>query len=63
VPDAVLKKLNDALNIINAQPSMVEMRRKLGSTVPGQFNVAQTQSFLLRERDSYRASASRVKPE
>jgi hypothetical protein len=55
--------LNDALNIINAQPSMVEMRRKLGSTVPGQFNVAQTQSFLLRERDSYRASASRVKPE
>ena len=63
VPDAVLQKLNDALNTINAQPSMVEMRRKLGSTVPGQFNVAQTQSFLLRERDSYRASASRVKPE
>jgi hypothetical protein len=42
---------------------MVDQRRKLGSTVPGEFNVDQAQSFLLRERDTYRASASRVKPE
>lgn len=63
VPDAVLQKLNAALNSIAVQATMVEQRRKLGSTVPGQFTPAQAQAFLLRERDTYREAAGRIKPE
>lgn len=63
VPDAVLQKLNAAVNAIVVQPSMAEQRRKLGATLLGPFTLAQAQAFLLKERDTYRAAASRIKPE
>ena len=62
-PDAVLARLNAAINSITTQPDMVEARRKLGSTASGPMSPAQAQAFVLRERDTYRAAASRVKPE
>jgi len=63
VPEAVLQKLNAAINAVVMQPAMAEQRRKLGSTVAGPMAPAQLQAFLLRERDNYRAAAGRVKPE
>lgn len=62
-PDAVLARLNEAINTITAQPAMAETRRKLGSTAASPMSPAQSQAFLLRERDIYRAAAARVKPE
>jgi tripartite-type tricarboxylate transporter receptor subunit TctC len=62
-PDAVLQKLNLAINEVVMQPAMAEQRRKMGSSVAAPMTVAQAQAFLLRERDTYRPAASRVKPE
>ena len=62
-PDAVLARLNAAINSITAQPDMVEARRKLGSAAAGPMSPAQAQAFVLKERDTYRPAASRVKPE
>jgi hypothetical protein len=45
------------------QPGMAEQRRKLGSTLDATMTPAQSQAFVLRERDTYRPAASRVKPE
>ncbi len=63
VPEAVQQKLNAAINAILMQPGMVEQRRKLGSTLDATLTPAQAQAFVLRERDTYRPAASRVKPE
>ena len=62
-PEAVLSRLNEALNAITVMPAMVEARRKLGSTAARPMTAAQCQAFVLRERDLYRPVASRVKPE
>lgn len=62
-PEPVLNRLNGILNAITAGPAMVEMRRKLGSTAKGTLSASQTQHFVLRERDTYRLAASRVKAE
>jgi tripartite-type tricarboxylate transporter receptor subunit TctC len=63
VPDAALQKLNAAINAIVVLPSLAEQRRRLGATLLGPFTLAQAQAFLLKERDTYRAAASRIKPE
>lgn len=63
VPDAVQQKLNATINGILMQPGMVEQRRKLGSTLDATLTPAQAQAFVLRERDTYRPAAGRVKPE
>ena len=62
-PEAVLQQLNTIATQVVMSPQMAEQRRKLGTTAAGPFTPAQTQSFLLRERDTYRVAASRVKPE
>lgn len=62
-PDAVLQRLNAVVTQVVMSPAMAEQRRKLGTTVAGPFTPAQTQAFLLAERDTYRPAASRVKPE
>ena len=62
-PDAVLARLNAVINSITTQPEMVEARRKLGSSASSPMSPAQAQAFVLRERDTYRPAASRVKPE
>jgi len=62
-PEAVLQQLNAVTTQVVMSPAMAEQRRKLGTTVAGPFTVAQTQAFLLSERDTYRAVASKVKPE
>lgn len=62
-PEAVLDRLNTVIHAITAQPEMVEARRKLGSTAAGAMSAAQTQAFVLRQRDTYQPAASRVKPE
>ena len=62
-PEAVLQRLNAVTTQVVMAPAMAEQRRKLGSTVAGPFTPAQTQAFLLAERDTYRLAASRVKPE
>ena len=63
VPEAVQQKLNAAINTVLMQPGMAEQRRKLGSTLDATMTPAQSQAFVLRERDTYRPAASRVKPE
>jgi tripartite-type tricarboxylate transporter receptor subunit TctC len=63
LPEAVQQKLNSAINTVLMQPGMAEQRRKLGSTLDAALTPAQTQAFVLRERETYRAAASRVKPE
>lgn len=62
-PEPVLQKLNAAINSIVSQPAMVEQRRKLGSTASVPLSLAQSQAFLLKERDIYLQAASRIKPE
>lgn len=62
-PEPVLQQLNAVITQVVMSPPMAEQRRKLGTTVAGPFTPAQTQAFLLAERDTYRAAASRVKPE
>ncbi len=62
-PEAVLQQLNTIATQVVMSAQMAEQRRKLGTTAAGPFTPAQTQAFLLRERDTYRAAASRVKPE
>jgi tripartite-type tricarboxylate transporter receptor subunit TctC len=62
-PDAVLQQLNAAATRVVMSPALAEQRLKLGTTVAGPFTPAQTQAFLLSERDTYRVAASRVKPE
>ena len=62
-PEPVLARLNAAINAITAAPAVVEMRRKLGSTAAGAMSAAQTQAFVLKERDTYKVAASRVKAE
>lgn len=63
LPEALLQKLNSVINGIVMSPAMAEQRRKLGSTVTGPMTPAQAQAFVLAERDTYRAAASRIKPE
>ncbi|MBE2263960.1 MAG: tripartite tricarboxylate transporter substrate binding protein [Burkholderiaceae bacterium] len=63
VPDSVQQTLNAAINAILMQPGMVEQRRKLGSTLDATLTPAQSQAFVLHERDTYRPAAGRVKPE
>ena len=63
LPEAIQQKLNTAINAVLMQPGMAEQRRKLGSTLDAPLSPAQTQAFVLRERDAYRPAASRVKPE
>lgn len=62
-PEPVLSRLNATLDAITAQAEIVEARRRLGSTVAPAMSAAQTQAFVLRQRDTYRLAASRVKPE
>lgn len=62
-PAAVLQQLNTVATQVVMSPAMAEQRLKLGTTAAGPFTPAQTQAFLLRERDTYRGAASRVKPE
>lgn len=62
-PEPVLNRLNAAFNAITASPAMAEIRRKLGSTAAGAMTASQAQAFVLRERDTYKVAASRVKAE
>jgi tripartite-type tricarboxylate transporter receptor subunit TctC len=62
-PEPALQQLNAVITQVVMSPQMAEQRRKLGTTVAGPLTPAQTQAFLLHERDTYRAAASRVKPE
>jgi tripartite-type tricarboxylate transporter receptor subunit TctC len=62
-PDSVQQKLNAAINTILMLPALVDQRNKLGSTLAATLTPAQSQAFLLKERDAYRMAASRIKPE
>lgn len=62
-PEPVLNRLNAALNAITASAAMAEMRRKLGSTSAGAMTASQALAFVLKERETYRQAASRVKAE
>lgn len=62
-PEAALQRLNAVTTQVVMSPAMADQRRKLGTTVAGPFTPAQTQAFLMSERDTYRPVARRVKPE
>ncbi len=61
VPEPVLQKLNNTLEAIAAQPGMAEYLQSIGATSPGRFTPSQARAFLLKERETYRVAANRVK--
>ena len=63
LPEAIQQKLNGAINTALMLSGMAEQRRKLASTLEATMTPAQSQAFVLRERETYRPAASRVKPE
>ena len=61
VPDAIVARLNAALIEAAKSPQVVEQRKRTGTLAAAPMNAAQTQAFLLAQRDLYKPVVGRIK--
>ena len=62
-PDAVVQKLNAAINQVHALPAIQSTIVRLGSEVPTAYSPAQLRDFLQLQKRLYASVASRIQPE
>lgn len=62
-PDAVVRRLNAAINEVLMQPKTQATLQKAGATLARPLSVEEAKAFFLTESEAYRPIAERIKPE
>ena len=62
-PDAIVQKLNTAINQVHANPAIQNTIARLGSEVPTAYSPSQLRDFLQVQKRLYASVVSRIQPE